>query len=178
MTKARLTFLEDDIRVIYPPATQNRIRAKYSIDFEIDGGMYHCWNDKKGNVQFTFPQKARPQLATLIEEVNRLIDVVDASTFDVRKFLVKYMVMELAIQEELLKLPFSVAGYETTNVKPLDMDSLSVEDQSLLEVLQEQTEKAHAVAAAKGGKPEDGVTVTFTKDMVKAKLEEKIRQKK
>jgi hypothetical protein len=175
-TEAKLSLA--DVKVVYPKSVVKQIVAKYSFDFEFDGTGYRCWHDAKGNVQFTFPEEVGPQMIALIEEIDGRIHNMDAAAEDVRKFLSKYMLMNVMIGEELQQIPRSKLRYEAANVKPLDMDSLSVEEQCALEVLKEQTEKAHALAAADGGKFEDGVEVTVTKDMVKAKLAEKMRQKK
>jgi hypothetical protein len=174
-TEAKLSLA--DVKVVYPKSVVKQIVAKYSFEFEFDGAEYRCWHDAKGNVKFTFPEEVGPQMIALIEEIDGRIHNMDVAAEDVRKFLSKYMLMNVMIGEELQQIPRSKLRYETTNVKPLDMDSLPLEEQCGLEALQEQAEKVHALVA-EGGKSEDGVTVTLTKDMVQAKLEEKMRQKK
>jgi hypothetical protein len=174
-TEAKLSLA--DVRVVYPKSIVKQIKAKYSFEFEFDGEKCRCWHDAQGRLAFTVPEDVGPELATLVDEIERLISDVDASTADVRKFLSKYMQMKVMIEGELQQIPRSKIRYQVTNLKPLDMGSLSVEKQCVFEALQEQAQKAHALAVAKGGKPEDEVTVALTMDMVKAKLEEKMRQK-
>ena len=57
----------------------------------------------------------------------------------------------------------------------MDINKWSLHDQCLIEVIQEQGEKAHQATPA-NGKSEDEVTVTVTKEMVEAKTQEKRRK--
>lgn len=116
--------------------------------------------------------EAGPLLRKLIDELERSIKQTsgpELNSIDARRFLFKYIRMTAAIEKELRRLPKSERRYVKTDADGLDMDSLwSIEEQCLREVIKEQTKRAQ----------KDGITVTITNDMVKAKLEEKARQTK
>jgi hypothetical protein len=146
----------------YPKSAVRNIVPKYSFEFEIDGSSYRCWHNKKGHLRVTFPKESGPQLFALMREIERLIGAIDECRIDVRLFLTQYMLMTTRIERELAQIPISERQVMVTNIEPFDVDSLSLEDQCLLEVIQEQSEKV-----------EDEVTFSINEDMVKAKFEEK-----
>jgi hypothetical protein len=169
-----VTYLRDDgVRVFFPRPVNRKIRAKYSFGFSIRGGGYcRSWHDEKGRFWFKCLAEAGPLLRKLIDELERSIKQTsgpELNSIDARRFLFKYMRMTAAIEKELRRLPKSERRYVKTDADGLDMDSLwSIEEQCLREVIKEQTKRAQ----------KDGITVTITNDMVKAKLEEKARQTK
>ncbi len=77
----------------------------------------------------------------------------------------------MKVEEELRRAPLSERNYEVLDSKPIDMKGLSLEEQCILEVIQEQREKANQVAIG-NGTPDD-VTHTITVEMVEAKMKEK-----
>jgi hypothetical protein len=67
-------------------------------------------------------------------------------------------------------------SYEVLDSKPIDMEGMSLEKQCLVEVIEEQNEKAIQLAIANG--TPDHVTYTLTPEMLEAKMKEKMQQPK
>jgi hypothetical protein len=171
--------LEGDVKMTYSEAAVKKAYSKYGFTFKIDGEICSTWYDQKKHRIIIDCLFDGGKLVALGQEVERLINEVpdDFKSLDVRKFLFKYIRTMAKVEEELKRATISERRYELLNSKPLDLESLSLEEQCLAEVLLEQSEKDEKAAAATG-QSTNVVEGMITAEMVKAKLEEKKRKQK
>jgi hypothetical protein len=94
---------------------------------------------------------------------------------ELRKFALKLIQAMIRVEKELQNAPASERRWEVLKSKPLDLDKLSLEEQCIWEVAQEQIEKAENEGAVGNGAPGD-ITYTVTKEMVEAKMREKTQK--
>jgi hypothetical protein len=181
MTNQQSKWLEGEIQETYSDAVLTKALAKYSFDFKVDGASCHAAYDRQLKKFYTECPEATPEASKmadkvfgLAQEVERLIgqsksglDIIDA-----RKFLCKHLRAMIKVEQELQRSPVSERRFEVLHSEPIDTQGLSLEDQCLFEVIQEQSEKANNAA---NGTPDD-VKYTVTKDMVKAKMQEKTQK--
>ena len=85
-------------------------------------------------------------------------------------FLCKHFRAMTKVEQDLRRAALSERRFEFTDSKPIDMQQMPLEHQCLLEVLQEQSEKANEAAVA-NGTPHD-VSYTVTTGMVESKMKE------
>jgi hypothetical protein len=101
MTKTEAKF--ERVKVAYLVSEVKEISAKHAFDFEFDGSEFRCGYDENGHLVVTFSEDVASQLVTLVKRMERLIGYINASTADVSKFLIKYLQMNVMIDEELQK---------------------------------------------------------------------------
>jgi hypothetical protein len=179
MKNIKDAFSEATVAVSYPKSVLRRVWANHSAEFELSGCSCRLWFNSKGRICYRVPEEAE-QVDVLIGEVERSLAQTSNLGLDIdelRNLIAQYMLMRLAIELDLRQLPNSQRRLVASNLRPVDPGKLPDEHQCLLEVLQEQTENAIA-AAEKDGLPKDGIPVTISRVMVRAKLEEKKQQKK
>jgi hypothetical protein len=87
------------------------------------------------------------------------------------QFLCKHLQAATKVGEALQRVPESERRFELMDLEPGDISGLPLEQQCLLEVIQEQSQKANQAAVA-NGTPDD-VTYKVTAEMVEAKMKEK-----
>ena len=123
------------------------------------------------------PEKGA-ELLDLAEKVEAIIpeSKADLDPLEVRKFLCKHLRAMTKVEQELQRAPASERRFELLDSEPIDMNGMSLEDQCVLEVLQEQSQKANQVAIV-NGTPDD-VKYEVTAEMVEAKMKEKMQQPK
>jgi hypothetical protein len=167
MQELQSKFMECDVRETYSDAVLKQAWSKYSFDFKIDGMACPTWYDPQRKKKLCFECSDAAELFDLTQEVELGISQskFGFATLDVRKFLCKHLQAMIKVEQELQRAPASECHYEVSDLKPVDMDKLSLEDQCLFEVIQEQSEKANQAAAA-NGTPDD-VKYEVTKEMVK-----------
>jgi hypothetical protein len=185
MSNVESKLLEGDVHETYSEAVLTRAWSKYSFEFEIDGVTCQAGYDRQLDTFYIKCPETAPEASKLGQKMFGLAEKVermmrqsnsDLDALDTRKFLCEHLQAMIKVEHELQRAPASERRYELSNSKPIDTEGLSLEDQCLLEVIQEQSEKANNAAAA-NGKPDD-VTYTVTADMVQAKMKEKTRQRK
>jgi hypothetical protein len=145
-----------------PPDVMAEIANKYSFSFMHDGQKSHYWHEGK-TIMLECPESIRPDINTLIDGIDRLRNSV--TVFDdaaLMEFLYKYAKMYAKFFKELERKKV----YQVSDIQPIDIESVSLEEQCLMEVMEEQIEKNN---------PEDldGVEITHTKDMLDAKIAQK-----
>ena len=117
-------------------------------------------------------------MADLVQKVEAIIQqsALDVDAIDVRSFLCKHFRAMTKVEQDLRRAALSERRFEFTDSKPIDMQQMPLEHQCLLEVLQEQSEKANEAAVA-NGTPHD-VSYTVTTGMVESKMKGKLAQSK
>jgi len=138
------------------------IANKYSFSFMHDGQKTHYWHEGK-KFMFQCPESIRPDINTLIDGIDHLRKSV--TVFDdaaLMEFLYKYTKMYAKFFRELERKEV----YQVSDIQPIDIDSLSLEEQCLMEVMEEQIEKNNP-------KGLEGVEIKLTKDMLDAKIAQK-----
>jgi hypothetical protein len=178
MSNVESKFATAYVQESYSDAVLKRAWSKYSFNYKIDGEACHTWYDSNtGKVGFDYEEEAE-ELFNLTEEIDRVIreshSKADIDVLDLRKFACKHLRAMIKVEQELQRAPASERCYKASNVKPIDMDKLSLEEQCVLEALQEQIEKANPPGSNEC-RPDD-VTYTITKEMVEAKMAEKAQQ--
>lgn len=175
MQNVESTWTESTVRETYSDAAVAKAMSKYSFGFKIDGVAYHCGYDPQESKLYIEGPATRAELLDLIEKVEAIFreSKLGVDDLDARKFLCKHLRAMMKVKEELRRAPLSERNYEVLDSKPIDMTGLSLEEQCILEVIQEQREKANQVAIG-NGTPDD-VTHTITVEMVEAKMKEKMQ---
>jgi hypothetical protein len=80
----------------------------------------------------------------------------------------------IKVGQELQRAPVSERCFEVLDSKPVDMETLSLEEQCFYELVQEQLESTEQGAAVDGLR--DDVTYTVTPEMIEAKMKEKMQK--
>jgi hypothetical protein len=178
MQKLLSNFIQGTVRETYSDAAVAKAMSKYSFEFKIDGVASRAGYDPQKSKLYIDGPATGSEFIALAEKVEVLIDskADDLDPLDVRKFLCKHLRAMTKVGEAFQRAPASERRFELLDSKPIDLTGMSLEDQCILEVLQEQGEKANQAAIA-DGTPDD-VTFTVTAEMVKAKLKEKLAQSK
>ncbi len=173
MAKLKSKWIEGSVRETYADATLARAFSKYSFGFNVAGVAYHCGYDPQESKLYIEGPATRAELLDLVEKVEAIFreSKLGVDDLDARKFLCEHLRAMMKVEEELRRAPLSERNYEVLDSKPIDMKGLSLEEQCILEVIQEQREKANQVAIG-NGTPDD-VTHTITVEMVEAKMKEK-----
>jgi hypothetical protein len=182
MSQTPSKFCEADLEVTYSEAALKNAYLKYTFDFSIDGEACRTWYDPEKNVAcFDCVDDAGESLFQLTREIERAIkdceSKSDLDILDLRKFALKHVQAMIRVEKELQRTPASKQHWKVLNTRPLDSQNLSLENQCLLEVLQEQVEKAESEGAVGDGAPGESV-YTVTKEMVEAKMREKTQHQK
>jgi hypothetical protein len=174
MPNVKSNLKEGTVRETYSDAAVAKAMSKYSFEFKLDGVASRAGYDPQKDKLYIDGPATGSELLDLAEKVEVIIDSkADAlDPLDVRKFLCKHLRAMIKAGEALQRAPVSERRFELLDSKPMDMERMSLEDQCVLEVIQEQSEKAKQAA---NGTPDD-VTVTVTAEMVEAKMKEKIQQ--
>jgi hypothetical protein len=157
MSKLMTATIEEKI----PADKLKEIEGKHSCTFTYQGQKCTC-GIKDGRLNFYAPEDARPDITTLIdgmENVERQVENMDQ--LEVYEFLYKVFKTKYRFFKEARKY----AIYEVIDEEPLDLESMPLEQRCMMEVLQEQSERARA----------DGCKVyTITREMVENKIEMKL----
>jgi hypothetical protein len=160
---------------ILPLSVVNKITSKYWFPYECNGLTYYYEPTDYYDQQqlHDCPVEISRHLYKAIRTIDRLATRASAAVdiVDVYSFIADYANTKAQMEMELRQVPISKRRLEGKAM----WFSLE-EEQCVLELIQEQAEKALAVK--KDGEPKDFIKVTVSNDMVKAKLEEKMRQKK
>ena len=169
-------FVKGTVRMTYSKAALNRAYRRYSFGFNV--GKVTCragYDPQKDRFYIAGPETGA-ELADLVQKVEAIIQqsALDVDAIDVRSFLCKHFRAMTKIEQDLRRAALSERRFEFTDSKPIDMQQMSLEHQCLLEVLQEQSEKANEDAVA-NGTPHD-VSYTVTTGMVESKMKEKLAQ--
>jgi hypothetical protein len=179
MSKVESKFATAYVQESYSDAALKRAWSKYSFNYKIDGEARHTWYDSNTSEVGFDDGKGAEELFNLTEEIDRVIreshSKADIDVLDLREFACKHLRAMIKVEQELQRAPASERCYKASNVKPMDMDKLSLEEQCVLEVLQEQLEKAESEGAVGEGAPGEKV-YTITKEMVDAKMQGKEQQ--
>jgi hypothetical protein len=174
MSNTETKLMEANLQETYSDAALAKAHSRYSFKYKIDGTAYTVsYNSQKGEL---LSCDEHGELFDLAQEIEHVITELkhDFDIFDVRRFLCKHLQAMIKVGQELQRAPATERSYELLNSKPIETEGLSLEDQCLFEVIQEQSEKANNAATA-NGKPED-VTYTVTKEMVEAKMRERTQK--
>jgi hypothetical protein len=161
-----------------PDAAKNKAMAKYySFDYTIDGAPCDIRYDPVTERTLYNCEEAIDAVADVVDRIERVIGAkVSKSgidTLDLRKFLCKHMQAMVKVEQALRRGRASKRRRKVIDLKP---EAFYPKEQCMLEAIQEQSAKANNAAAA-NGTPDD-VKYTVTKDMVKAKMQEKAQQPK
>jgi hypothetical protein len=175
MSNTDSKFMEVDLQATYSDAALAKAHSRYSFKYKIDGTAYTVSYDPQKGELLSCDEHG--ELFDLAQEIEHVITELkhDFDIFDVRRFLCKHLQAMIKVGQELQHAPASERRYEVLNSKPVDMENFSLEGQCVLEVLQEQVEKAVDGGAVGDGVPSD-VTYTATKEMVEAKMREKTQK--
>jgi hypothetical protein len=174
MSNTESKLMEANLQETYSDAALAKARSRYSFKYKIAGTAYTVSYDPKKGALLSCDEHG--ELFDLAQEIEHVIREFkrDFSIFDVRRFLCKHLQAMIKVGQALQHTSASERRYEVLNSKPIDTEGLSLEDQCLFEVIQEQSEKANNAATA-NGKPDD-VTYTVTKEMVEAKMRERTQK--
>jgi hypothetical protein len=179
MSNTESKFHEADVMVTYSDAALKKAYLKYSFDFTIDGDACRTWYDPEKDVACFDCGDAGEELYQLSREIERAIKECESKScidiLELRKFALKHIKAMIRVEKELQNAPASERRWEVLKSKPLDLDKLSLEEQCIWEVAQEQIEKAENEGAVGNGAPGD-ITYTVTKEMVEAKMREKTQK--
>jgi hypothetical protein len=141
------------------------IQRKHSCSFTCQGEKC-TYGMKDGRLGFDIPVDAQPDIMRVIkgaEKVERQVENMDQ--LEVYELLYKVYRMKYRILKEARKN----AVYEQIDEEPLDLENMTLEERCLLEVLQEQSERART----------DGTNeYTITKEMLDNKIEMKLLDSK
>ena len=178
MENAELKLIEGTVRETYSDATLARALSKYSFRFKIDGVACRAWYDRQKNELLIDGPDKGAELPDLVDKLEAIIRETKSGLdpLDVRTFLRKHLQATTKVEQASQRVPVSERRFELLNSKPVDISGMSLEDQCLLEVLQEQRQKANEAAVANGAL--DDVTYKVTAEMVEAKMKEKMQQPK
>jgi hypothetical protein len=178
MENVESKFMEGTVRETYSDAAVAKAASKYSFAFKIGGVVSHAGYDPQKDRLYIEGPATGSEFIALAEKVEALIDskADDLAPLDVRKFLCKHLRATIKVEQELQRTPLSERPFELLDSKPIGMNDLPLEHQCILEVLQEQSEKANQAAIA-NGTPDD-VKYEITAEMVEAKMKEKSVQPK
>jgi hypothetical protein len=167
MSNTPSKFHTATVRVTYSKPVLEKAWLKYSFDFTIDEVPCRTWYDPENDVSCFDCGDAGEQLHQLTQHVEQCIKECGAAseidTFDLRKFACKHLQAMIKVEKELQRAPASERHCKVLNSEPVDVEKLSLEEQCVLEVLQEQIEKVDDGML-------DGATCTITKEMVDAKM--------
>jgi hypothetical protein len=162
------------VQLTYSEPALKKAWLKYSFDFTIDEVPCRTWYDPENDVSCFDCGDAGEQLHQLTQHVEQCIKECGAAseidTFDLRKFACKHLQAMIKVEKELQCAPASEHRWEALNMTPLDLEKLSLEEQCMFEVVQEQLEKQKTTFDENGF---GDVTYTITKEMVEAKMREK-----
>jgi hypothetical protein len=118
------------------------------------------------------------QLALQIERAieycrrNANIDI-----FEVRKFVIKHIKAMIPVDTELERAPSPDCRCEVLDATPIELDKLPLEQQCLLEVIQQESQKATSKNGIAASNDEDvDVKFTVTKQMIEAKMKDKAQR--
>jgi hypothetical protein len=160
---------------ILPLSVVHKITSKCWFAYECNGLTYYYEpTDYYDRQQLgDCPAEISHHLYKAMERIDRLATQASAAVdiVDVYSFIAEYANTKAQMEMELRQVPISKRRLEGKAM----WFSLE-EEQCVLELIQEQAEKV--LAAKKDGEPKDSITVTVSNEMIKAKLEEKLRQKK
>jgi hypothetical protein len=147
MTTIQSKFVEGTVRETYSDAALRKAWSKYSFDFKLDGVACRAGYDlQESKLCIEGPEKGA-ELLDLAEKVEAIIpeSKADLDPLEVRKFLCKHLRAMTKVEQELHRAPASERRFELLDSEPIDMNGMSLEDECVLEVLQEQSEKANQV---------------------------------
>jgi hypothetical protein len=174
MSNIESKFSEADLLMTYSKAALKKAHLKYSFDFSIAGAACRTWYDPEKDGAYFDCGDGGESLFQLTREIERAIEECgsksDIDILDLRKFVFKHVQAMIRVEKELQRTPASERHWKVLDAKPIDLEKLSLEKQCLLEVLHEQVEKAESE-----GTVGDGYTIT--KEMVDAKMREKLETK-
>jgi len=148
-----------------PADKLEEIQRKHSCSFTCQGEKC-TYGMKDGRLGFYIPVDAQPDVMRVIkgaENVERQVENIDQ--LEVYELLHKVYRMKYRILKEARKC----AVYELIDEEPLDLESMPLEERCMLEVLDEQSERARA-----GGSNE----FTITREMLENKIEMTLRDGK
>jgi hypothetical protein len=174
MEKLQPKLMEGDIQETYSESLLRKAWSKYSFEFKVDGVVCRVWYDQQEGLC----AKCSDTGAELLHVAEQVEEIIRESKCNldrpqVRQVLCKHLRAMIKVERELQRAPASERRFKLLNAKPLDKNGMSLEDQCLLEVLQEQSEKVNQAAAA-NGTPDD-VKYEVTAEMVAAKMQGKTR---
>jgi hypothetical protein len=162
------------VQMTYSKPVLKKAWLKYSFGFTIDGDAYRTWQDPEKEVVCFDCGDVGEQLHQLTQQIEQSINECGANseidTFDLRKFACKHLQAMIKVEKELQCAPASEHRWEVLNTTLLDLEKLSLEEQCMFEVVQEQLEKQKTTFDENGL---GDVTYTVTKEMVEAKMREK-----
>jgi hypothetical protein len=185
MANLQSKWLQGDIQETYSEAALTKALAKYSFDFKVDGASCHAAYDRQLEHFYAECPESVPEASKLADKVFGLAQKVELcisksetglDKIDARKFLCKHLRTMIKVDQELRRAPVSERRYEVLKSEPIDTEKLSLEEQCLLEVIQEQIDKGNQAVPTEG--TPDDVKHTVTKEMVQAKMQEKAQQPK
>jgi hypothetical protein len=174
MSKIESKFVEADIQQTYSDAALAKARSNYAFMYKIDGFAHSVRYDPQKEVLLSYDK--HDKLFDLAQEIELLIrdSKADFDIFEVRRFLCKHLQAMIKVGQELQRAPVSERCFEVLDSKPVDMETLSLEEQCFYELVQEQLESTEQGAAVDGLR--DDVTYTVTPEMIEAKMKEKMQK--
>jgi hypothetical protein len=164
-------LIQGDVARIFRASNVVKITNKYSFSFECDEGECHLWHEN-GRLKLQADGEACNDFVMLIKGVEELVKrtkALDVST--AVQFLCKYLKMKWRIARELERTPISEGELVASNVQPMDLESLPLEERAVAEVLQELFQEAERTGTV-------GKIHSIDNKMVDAKLEEIKRHQK
>jgi hypothetical protein len=170
MSNTPSKFHTATVRVTYSKPVLEKAWLKYSFGFTVDGEAYRIWHNPEKEVVCFDCGDAGELLYQLTREIELAVKQCgarsDIDVLDLRKFACKHLQAMIKVEKELQRAPASERHCKVLNSEPVDVEKLSLEEQCVLEVLQEQIEKVDDGML-------DGATCTITKEMVDAKMGDK-----
>jgi hypothetical protein len=166
---------EGIVRETYSDAALRKAWSKYSFRFKIDGVTCRAGYDPQENKLYIDGPATGAELLYLVDKLEVMIreSKSDLNSLDIRRFLWKHLRAMMKVEQELQRASVSERRFELLDSEPVDMEEMSLADQCLLEVIEEQSKKANQAAVA-NGTPDD-VTYKVTAEMVEAKMKDKMQ---
>ena len=132
MEKSEVRIEEGTLRQTYVGEACKRAMCKYSVDFEVNGKRYRAWvNPHDGGYYSDCPNPQREGLYEFVAELEQVIrqPKPHLDSLAVRKFLCEHLQAMIEVETELRDNPVAECESELLNVKPVDIEKLSPEEQ-------------------------------------------------
>jgi hypothetical protein len=152
------------IRETYPDDVVREVLRQHSFSFRYYGEKYHLRHEQ-GMVMVDSPEEADADVNTIIQAILDLGEKMEQfDDLTMLEFACKYAKMQLDMSRKLAR--GGGAKYEVIETHPLDKTKLSLEEQCLFELLQEQPDEVESTGPT---------TNVITKEMVNARVAQKKR---
>jgi hypothetical protein len=176
MQSDEIGWMKGYTRETYSEKAVRRALSKYSFLFKFAGVSCRAGYDPPNNSFYIDGAiDCQDDLLDLAADVEELIrttkPMLAPALLDLYRFLCNHLKAMMKVQQELQRAPLSERRFEFLDEQPVDKNDLSLEEQCLFELMDEN--KAERARTAGGG--DDGATHTITPEMIADKMKVKMQ---